>query len=178
MLLPTYARDVLGGDAATYGLLASAFAGGALTGTLVVGAVAWRWPLGRSIAGAVCLTGLVFALLLPAPPLPATVGILVLAGLAASSLTPWAQTVRMRLIPAALRGRVFALLRTLMQATPPVGALLAGAMLAGGEVAAVIAVIAAVITVPGAIAIAHPALGRIATAEPDPRHVGQPSIGA
>ncbi len=36
-------------------------------------------------------------------------------------LTVWAQTERMRLIPEAVRGRIFALLRTVMQAGPAVG---------------------------------------------------------
>jgi hypothetical protein len=40
--------------------------------------------------------------------------------------TPW---------NAELRGRVFALLRTLMQSTRPIGAIVAGYLLAGGDVA-------------------------------------------
>jgi MFS family permease len=166
VLLPVYARDVLTGDAATYGLLASSFTAGSLIGAFAVGAVTWPWPLGRSIAAAVLATGLVFGFLLPSPPLPLAVGILALAGLAASSLTAWAQTIRMRLIPSTMRGRVFALLRTLMQGTPPVGAIVAGAMLSGGGgTAAVIVAIVVVIAVPGAVGLLVPALGREATGE-------------
>jgi len=42
----------------------------------------------------------------------------------------WAQSLRMERIPAELRGRAFATLRTLMQATPPLGSLLAVPLLA------------------------------------------------
>jgi len=167
ILAPVYAIDVLHGGAATYGLITSAFTGGTLVGALVVGALDWRFPLGRSIAAALLLTGLVFGALLAEPPLAVTAGILVVAGMLASSLTAWAQTIRMRLIPPALRGRVFALLRTLMQGTTPIGAVLGGGLLAAGALTAAIGAIAAIIAVPGAIGLALPALGPVATAEPE-----------
>jgi MFS family permease len=166
VLAPVYARDVLGGGAVVYGLIVSAFTGGSLAGSLIVGAVDWPFPLGRSIAGALVLTGAAFLPMLVRPPLAITFVILVLAGLFASSLTTWAQTIRMRLIPLTLRGRVFALLRTLMQGTTPVGAFAGGWMLAAGAVAPVVAAIAAIVAVPGAIGLVSPALGREATGEP------------
>ena len=165
VLAPIYARDVLGGGAGTYGGLVSAFTGGSVLGALVVGAVRWRWPLGRSIAAATVLMGLSMGLLIVEPPLAGAFAALGFAGLFASSLTAWAQTIRMRLIPPDLRGRVFALLRTMMQATPPVGAILGGALLARGELAGMIAVMAGVIVIPGAVGLVLPALGRAATAE-------------
>jgi MFS family permease len=167
ILAPVYAIDVLHGSAATYGLITSAFTGGTLVGALVVGALDWRFPLGRSIAAALLLTGLAFGALLAEPSPAVTAGILVLAGMLASSLTAWAQTIRMRLIPPALRGRVFALLRTLMQGTTPIGAVLGGGLLAAGALTAAICAIAAIIAVPGAIGLALPALGPMATAEPE-----------
>lgn len=166
VLAPVYARDVLGGGASTYGLLLSAFTAGTLGGAVAVGAVGWRWPLGRSIAAATLLAGAALALLVTLPPLPGAVAILALAGVLASSLTAWAQTIRMRLIPAELRGRVFALLRTLMQSTPPVGAVLAGLLLGGGGVVPAIVVMSAVFAIPGAVGLILPALGREATREP------------
>ena len=93
---------------------------------LAIGAIRWRWPLGRSIAAGATVSGLILALLLIRPGLVPMAAILAASGLAESSLTPWAQTIRMRLIPAELRGRVFALLRTSMQSTRPLGAILAG----------------------------------------------------
>jgi MFS family permease len=165
VLAPVYAREALGGSASTYGLLLSAFTAGALAGSLVVGAVGWRWPLGRSIAAAALLTGLVQGLLIATPGLAGSMAILATAGLLASSLTAWAQTIRMRLIPPEMRGRVFALLRTLMQSTGPVGAVLAGLLLTGGGVQPAIVVMAVVIAGPGLVGLFLPALGCAATGE-------------
>jgi hypothetical protein len=50
-------------------------------------------------------------------------------------MTVWAQSLRMRRIPAELHGRAFATLRTLMQGTPPVGTLLVTPLLAGDHLA-------------------------------------------
>lgn len=166
VLAPVYARDVLGGDASTYGLIVSAFGAGSLVGTIAVGGIGWPFALGRSIAVATLLTGLVFVPMLVLPPLAPSVAIMFLTGLFASSLTPWAQTIRMRLIPPGLRGRVFALLRTLMQGTTPVGAVIGGAMLAGGAVQPVIAVAIVIIIVPGLVGMFTSALGAEATLEP------------
>ena len=166
VFLPVYTTDTLAAGAATYGLLASAFTAGILGGSIVVGAIGWRWPLGRSIAVAQTATGLALLLLLGPPGLPMALSSLILAGLFASSLTAWAQTIRMRLIPPALRGRVFALLRTLMNTTPPLGALVGGAMLAADNVTLVIVTMAFVVTIPGAIGLVHPALRPIPTTGP------------
>jgi len=166
VLLPIYARDILGGDAATYGLLLSSLTAGELAGLLVIGAIRWRWPLGRSIAAAAALSGLILSLLLLRPPLLPMLAILAGSGFVESSLTPWAQTIRMRLIPPRLRGRVFALLRTSMQSTRPIGSILAGILLAGGDLTVAIAVIALLVLGPGLVGLWLPALGPGPTAEP------------
>jgi MFS family permease len=175
VVIPIYARDVLGGGAATYGILLSALTAGELVGLIVIGALNWRWPLGRSIAAAALLSGLVLSLLLLRPDLAGMAAILASSGFVESSLTPWAQTIRMRLIPPALRGRVFALLRTLMQSTRPIGAVAAGVLLAGGELTVALASVALLVAVPGAIGLVIPALGPGPTAEPAPG--GAPTAG-
>jgi MFS family permease len=167
VLAPVYSRDVLGGDATTYGAILSAFEAGGLVGLIVVGAMRWRWPLGRSIAVATFSAGLALGLLLVRPSFLPTLLILAAAGLFASSLTAWAQTIRMRLIPPELRGRVFALLRTTMQSARPIGAILGGLLLAGGDPIPAIAATAGFVVIPGAIGLWLPALGRGPTAEPD-----------
>jgi MFS family permease len=149
VLLPVYASSVLAGEAGTYGLLVSVFSVAALAGSLVVGAVEWRRALGPSIAVVQTVAGASFLLLALEPGLAGTIGGLLLAGLLVSPLTIWAQTLRMRLIPEELRGRAFGLLRTLMQATPPLGAALAGVLLAGPGLAATVLVMSAVMTLPG-----------------------------
>jgi len=68
-------------------------------------------------------------------------------------MTAWAQSLRMRLAPPESHGRLFALLRTMMQATPPAGAALAALTLTHGTPATVVAV-AATMGLP-AIFLAH-----------------------
>ncbi|HYC07684.1 MAG TPA: MFS transporter [Candidatus Binatia bacterium] len=177
VILPVYVRDLTDAGAIGYGILVSAFTVGSLAGALVVGAIRWPWALGRSIAAAEVAAGVVVALLIVEPPLLGAALVLVVVGICASPLTIWAQTIRMRLIPVALRGRVFALLRTLMQSTPPVGGLVAGLLLASaaggagatgatGGIAVAVAAVALLTAIPGLIGLVHPALGRAATADP------------
>jgi MFS family permease len=166
VVAPIYARDVLGGGATTYGLMISSRTAGDLVGLLVVGALNWRLPLGRSIAGAIVLSTLMASLLLLRPAFLPLIVILAGWGVFESSLTPWAQTIRMRLIPPELRGRVFALLRTLMQSTRPIGAIVAGFLLTNGDLTPVLLAMTLLLAVPGLIGLWIPALGRGPTAEP------------
>jgi MFS family permease len=166
--IPIYTTNVLVGDSTTYGLILSVMTGGELLGLVVIGAIGWRWPLGRSIAAAATVSGLILGLMVLRPGLLLTLVILGASGFTESSLTPWAQTIRMRLIPPALRGRVFALLRTAMQSTRPIGAVAGGMLLAGGDVTPALALISLLVLVPGALGLVAPALGPVATAEPQP----------
>jgi MFS family permease len=167
VVIPLYVRDVLHAGSETFGLLLSVLTAGDLAGLLVVGAVNWRWPLGRSIAWALFTSGLVILLWLLQPPVLALCAILFVWGSLSSSLTPWAQTIRMRLIPPEMRGRVFALLRTSMQSTRPIGAIVAGLLLSRGDLSIAIVAIALLFAIPGFFGIWLPALGRGPTAEPD-----------
>jgi MFS family permease len=175
VLLPIYARDVLGGDASTYGLLVSSFTGGMLIGALAVGAIDWRWPLGRSIAAAQLLAGLVLLGLVAQPGLGGTVAVLALAGLCGSPLTIWAQTIRMRLIPADMRGRVFGLLRTLMQSTPPAGGIVGGTLIGVAGMPIVAALVAALAIVPGLRGLWAGSLGAGADPTAQPRRAAATS---
>jgi MFS family permease len=167
VVIPLYVRDVLHAGSETFGLLLSVLTAGDLVGLLVVGAVNWRWPLGRSIAWALFTSGLVLLLWLLQPPVVLLCVILFVWGSLSSSLTPWAQTIRMRLIPPEIRGRVFALLRTSMQSTRPIGAVVAGLLLSAGDLPIAIVAMALLFAVPGFIGIWLPALGRGPTAEPE-----------
>jgi MFS family permease len=164
--IPIYAHDVLGGDATTYGLLVSSRTAGDLVGLVAVGAINWRWPLGRSVAGAIVICALASSFLLFEPAFLPLLVILAVWGVFESSLTPWAQTIRMRLIPPELRGRVFALLRTLMQSTRPIGAVIAGSLLTNGDLVPALVAMTVLLALPGLIGLWIPALGRGPTAEP------------
>ena len=167
VVIPLYVRDVLHGGSEMFGLLLSVLTAGDLAGLLAVGAVNWRWPLGRSIAWALFTSGLVLLLWLLQPPLIALCAVLFAWGSLSSSLTPWAQTIRMRLIPPEMRGRVFALLRTSMQSTRPIGAVVAGLLLTRGDLTIAIVAMALLFAIPGFIGTWLPALGRGPTAEPN-----------
>jgi MFS family permease len=172
VLLPVLATRELGGDATTYGLLLSSFALAATVGSFVVGALEWRWTLGRSIAVGQAAAGLSFLGLAFVPGVWGAVVVLVAAGVLVSPMTIWAQTIRMRVIPIEMRGRVFGVLRTLMQSTPPIGGALAGIMLTGGEVGATVLAMAAVMAVPGVIGVFANALADEHTHAPEPVRVG------
>jgi len=90
---------------------------------------------------------------------------LVLLGLLSAPMTAWAQTLRMRVVPPDAHGRLFALLRTAMQATPPLGAGLAALLLPHGPVVTVLAV-AAVMGLP-ALLLGPGLLGRAAAGPHD-----------
>ena len=175
VVIPLYVRDVLLGGPATFGLLLSVLTAGDLAGLLIVGAVNWRWPLGRSIAWALLSSGLVILLWLSEPPIAVLGAILFVWGALSSSLTPWAQTIRMRLIPPEMRGRVFALLRTAMQSTRPIGAIAAGFLVARGDLTVAILAVGLLFVVPGFIGVWLPALGRGPTADPAPDPVPAPA---
>ncbi|HEU4920096.1 MAG TPA: MFS transporter [Candidatus Limnocylindrales bacterium] len=166
VLLPVLARDVLAVGASGYGALAASFTAGSLVGALAVGAVRWRWPIGRSIAAAQLATGLALLGLALRPDLAGAVVVLALAGLLAAPLTIWAQSLRMRLIPDEIRGRTFALLRTLMQSTPPLGGLVGGLLLSAGLLDPAAIAIGLLVAVPGAVGLVLPALGGAAIARP------------
>jgi MFS family permease len=167
VVIPLYVRDTLHAGSETFGLLLSVLEAGIIVGLLVVGAVNWRWPLGRSIAWALFTSGLVILLWLLQPPVIPLAAILFVWGSLSSSLTPWAQTIRMRLIPPEMRGRVFALLRTSMQSTRPIGAVAAGLLLSRGDLTIAIVAVALLFAIPGFVGIWLPALGRGPTAEPN-----------
>jgi MFS family permease len=158
VVIPVYAREVLGGGAGTYGLLLSAFALAATAGAALVGAMTWRRPLGRSIAMSQVLCGLGYLPLITLPALAPAAGALAVTGVLGSPLTIWAQTLRMQRIPEAMRGRVFGLLRTLMQSTPPIGGALAGVLIPTVGLRWTLAVVVVAIGVPGAIGLTLPSL--------------------
>jgi MFS family permease len=138
-----------GGGAGLYGALLGAFAAGEVASALLAGSLTPARPLGTLICRAQGLSGLA---LLPLAATPAVaVGVLGLAlfGAASAPLTIWAQTLRMRIIPEAIRGRAFAILRTLMQAGAPLGGLAAGWLLPRVDVRLVILFSATLAGLPG-----------------------------
>lgn len=160
VITPVYVRQVLQAGAATYGALVAVAGAAGLAGAFVAGASASRLPLGRAIALSEIAAGCAYATLAGKPPIALTFVGLALGALCLGPLTVWAQTVRMHLIPPDMRGRVFGTMRTLMQATPPLGALLAGTLLRHGGIAVTAAAIGLVLVVPAVIALSTGALSQ------------------
>jgi hypothetical protein len=78
---------------------------------------------------------------------------LFLYGSLSAPLTVWAQTLRMQVIPERLRGRMFALIRTLIQSFGPLGAVFAGVALPILGIQVMILLAATLFSVPGALGL-------------------------
>lgn len=126
--LPVLA-DRVGGGPEVYGFCLGALAVGEVSGALLAGSLELPLSLGTLICLAQTLSGASLALLLVGQQLWWVLPGLALLGLFSAPLTIWAQTLRMQIIPEPLRGRTFALLRTLMQGTGPLASALAGVLL-------------------------------------------------
>jgi len=139
-----------------YGYLVATGTAGELLAALLLTRMTWRAPLTASIVTAQIAAAFV-VVPLAVRSAAVTVAALVALGLCATPMTAWAQSLRMRLVPPEAHGRLFALLRTAMQATPPAGAALAALVIGRGAVITV-AAIAATIGVP-ALVLARDLLG-------------------
>jgi MFS family permease len=127
--LPILSKTVLLGGPELYGILLGAMAVGQVAGASVAGNLPTRWSIGKLIITTQSLSGVSFVLIFASTQAWLVGTALALLGFLSAPLTAWAQTLRMRIIPAELRGRTFALLRTLMQAASPTGSGVAGLVL-------------------------------------------------
>jgi MFS family permease len=128
---PWLAKNHLPGGAAALGMLLSALAAGELAGAALAGRRQHALVLGIAVAQTGAALGFLALLTTPDQVLVGA-GFFVVGALSAP-MTVWAQSLRMRRIPAELHGRAFATLRTLMQGTPPVGTLLVTPLLAADQ---------------------------------------------
>ena len=141
---------------AGYGWFVAAATGGELVASIWLVGRPWPYSLPVSIVVAQLAAGFLVLGLIANRALMAVV-VLFAFGMCTAPMTAWAQTLRMKAVSPDQRGRLFALLRTLMQATPPVGAGLAGAAFPHG-LAITVAAIAGVMGLP-ALALAPDLLG-------------------
>ena len=169
----------LGLGAGGYGYLVATVTGGELAAAAFLTRHPWRAPLLVSIIVAQLIAALAMLALLTTSLVATLLGLVVL-GTCSAPMTAWAQTLRMRLVPEQAHGRLFALLRTVMQATPPLGAGLAAATMRLGGAATVWAVVAAM-GLPALLfapwLLTAPA-GEDASGGPSADAVGRPESGA
>lgn len=145
---PWLAKNHLPGGAATLGALMSALAAGEVAGAAFAGR---RQRLARGIALAQAGASVGFLALLATPNQVLVGAGFFVVGLFSAPMTVWAQSLRMRRVPAELHGRAFATLRTLMQGTPPVGTLLVTPLLAGDHLFAAAVAMALVAGLPAVL---------------------------
>ncbi len=151
--LPVYSTRVLGGGPELYGVLLGALAAGETVGSLLAGSVVLSLSLGTLICLAQVLSGVSLCLVLLDPNLWSAATGLTLLGFFSAPLTIWAQTLRMQIIPAQLRGRTFALLRTLMQSAGPLASAGAAELLSFLAVPVMIGLSALLIGAPGVLGL-------------------------
>jgi MFS family permease len=129
VFLPLVSNQIAEDSSQVFGMLLGALALGEVLSAWLAGSLSLTMPLGKRIAFAQILSGLSLLFLVAGSSFGlAAIGLFLL-GFFSAPLTIWAQTLRMQVIPPDLRGRTFALLRTLMQGATPLGGALAGFLL-------------------------------------------------
>jgi hypothetical protein len=154
VILPLYADKVLLAGAMGFGILTASISVGQLVSSLWAGGVTWKYPLGHSIAVAVIFTGISFSMLLITPNLIFASLALLGFGFFIAPCNIWAQTIRMRLIPEELRGRVFSILRTVIRSTLPLSSSLFGLVIPLIGIMSAVGAAALLIGLPGILALA------------------------
>jgi predicted MFS family arabinose efflux permease len=126
VLKPVYARG-LGDDGAVLGAMLAVFAGGALTGAAVFGAIGHRLPSRPLFVTLFLLAGVPpYLTLALGAPLPVVFVVLAASGFAAGPINPLIDVALFAVIPVALRARVFGAISTGVAAAMPLGSFLAG----------------------------------------------------
>ena len=149
--LPLISDQISPGNSALYGTLLGAMALGEVVSASLAGSLKANLGLGARIALAQILSGLSILLLLVKSAFGAAAIGLFLLGFFSAPLTIWAQTLRMQIIPTQMRGRTFALLRTLMQGATPLGGAFAGFLLPAVGMQLMIGMSSLVIGTPGLV---------------------------
>ncbi|MFI6741579.1 MFS transporter [Nonomuraea sp. NPDC050451] len=148
VVAPWLAKEQLPGDGAALSLLMAALSAGELLGGFAAGA--WRPKMDRLVAIAVVelVAAAGFLAALGSPDwIPVAAGFLVI-GMFSAPMTVWAQSLRMERIPPSQRGRVFSVFRTMMQATPPIGAAAVTPLLVAGNLAGAVVLMSALAALP------------------------------
>lgn len=153
VFLPIVSNQIAEDSSQVFGLLLGAMALGEVISAWLAGSLAINIKLVKRIALAQILSGLSLLFLLAGSVFGFVAIGLFLLGFFSAPLTIWAQTLRMQVIPPDLRGRTFALLRTLMQGATPLGGALAGLLLPIWGIQAMVGVSALLIGAPGVAGI-------------------------
>jgi len=149
VFLPLVSNQIAEGSSQVFGALVGAMALGEVISASLAGSLSINITLGKRIALAQILSGASLIFLLGGSVFWFVAIGLFLLGFFSAPLTIWAQTLRMQIIPPDLRGRTFALLRTLMQGATPLGGALAGFLLPVWGIQIIVGLSSLVIGSPG-----------------------------
>jgi MFS family permease len=130
VIMPVYVSQS-SGRATDLGLMVTAFGAGSLLGAIIYGAIGHRLPRRATWVCAFTASTLPFWVLATLPPLPLTLVVLAISGIACAPINPLAVTIRHERIPAELRGRVFSTFSAICQIASPLGVLAAGSLVEG-----------------------------------------------
>ena len=128
VLLPAFARDVLGGDARTLGVLTSCAGLGAFAGALSLAARDSLAGIGRLVVRATAALGVVLVMFAASRTFLLSGALLVLSGFALMLATASVNTVIQTLVSDDMRGRVMSLYAMVFIGATPVGSLIGGAI--------------------------------------------------
>ena len=152
VLLPVFARDVLGIGATGYGMLSAAVGFGAVTGALGVAILAHRIRKGRTVVIAGTAFGIMLALFASSRVFGLALAFLALVGAAMIVNNALTNTLLQTLVPDHLRGRVMGFYSFMFVGMAPLGAFQAGVFaerlgtpvaIAGGGIVSALAVLIA-----------------------------------
>jgi MFS family permease len=130
VLFPVFARDILGGDAMTLGVLTGSSGAGALIGALHLASRNTVRGLGKVIARSTALFGLTLIAFAASRDLLLSCAMLVVGGFGLMLTTASINTVLQTLVGEDMRGRVMSLYTMAFMGTMPVGSLIGGALAA------------------------------------------------
>lgn len=159
--LPLYSEQALGGGAAGYGLLWSAFGAGALLGLLATPRLGRSRRPGLVCAAITALWGLLLAPLALLSSLPLALASFALAGAIWAPYIPIEVSTLQRLAPPALRGQVFGVHAATLITMAPLGVLCGGLLLEVLPAATVIGLSALACLAAGLVGLGTPALRRL-----------------
>jgi MFS family permease len=146
-LLPAWAVDVLGGDAATNGLLQSARGAGSLLGALMIAAVGYAGRRGRWLTIGTFVYPLVLLVFAAVRSVPLSVAVLVGVGWGGMLVFNMANTLVQTHVSDELRGRVMSIYSLTFFGGMPLGALWSGAL--GTSIGAPLAIVVGALIVLG-----------------------------
>ena len=128
VLLPVFARDILGGDASTLGLLTSCAGFGAVLGALALASRDTVVGLGRVIVRAVAVFGVALVAFAFSQTLWLSCALLMATGLTVMVVTAAINTMLQLLVDEDMRGRVMSLYTMAFIGMSPIGSLAGGAI--------------------------------------------------